>query len=169
LAFAAEILAVSPTGYRFSLLTSDNPPVLEGQLDSRILYYDGADCSGAIYHPVEGDTGFFSTFEYGTGRARPVKRWAARQGWVFRSPDPTDTTPVYMLRRNAVPQVVSLASRRVYAPGLGAAICQNLWGLPGFDENNALHVDNWVVPVEVLDAAEAGVSGVLGGPIMVGL
>ena len=169
LARAAEILAVSPTGYRFGLLTSDNPPFLEGQLDSRILYYDGADCSGDIYHPVEGNTGYFSTFVYGSGLPRPVKRWAARQGWVFRSPEPTDATPVYMLRRNAVPAVVPLASRRLYVSFLGQAICQNLSQIPGFDDTNSLHVDNWVVPVEANDATETGVSGVLGGNIMVGL
>lgn len=169
LALAIEIQVVSPTGYRFSLRTDDTPPFSEGELDSGILYYDGADCSGDVYRPVEGDTGFFSTFTLGDGRFRPVKRWAARQGWVFQSPDPTDSTPVYMLRRNSVAEVVSLASRRLFAPGLGQAICHNLADLLDFDDTNPLHVNNWVVPVEALDAAEAGVAGVLGGNIMVGL
>jgi len=169
IALATEILVVSPTGYRFSVLTSDSPPLLEGQLDLRPIYYDGASCSGNAYHPVEGDTGFFSTFALGNGQFRPATRWAVRQGWVFRSPDPSDATPVYMLRRNAVPAVVALASRKLYSSGQGQAFCQTLANVAGFDVNNSLHVDNWVVPVEALDAAEAGVSGVLGGDIMVGL
>jgi len=170
---ASEILVLSPTGYRFLLRTSDSAsePISEGELNSELLYYDGADCSGDVYYPVEGDTGFFSdpTFTLGSGRLPPIKRSAARQGWVFQSPDPTDATPIYMMRRNAVAQVVSLASRRLYAPNLAQAVCQNLSQIADFDDTNPLHVDHWVVPLEALDAAEAGISSVLGGEILVGL
>jgi len=169
---ALAIMVLSPTGYRFSIATSDfNNPVLlsEGELDEVGLFYDGAACTGNVYLPVEGDTGWFSLFIPGDGRGRPMTRWAARQGLAFQSPDPADPTAAYMLRRGAVPAISSLVSLKVFSRPMGQADCFTLAAIPGFDVNDPLHVDNWVVPVEALDPTETGISGILGGEITIGL
>jgi hypothetical protein len=52
---------------------------------------------------------------------------------------------------------------------MNQAICIDLSVLPNFDINDPLDVNNTVVPVEALDSVEAGVSGVLGGELTIGL
>jgi hypothetical protein len=168
---ASEIFVVSPTGYRFAVATSDfdNPRLSEGDLGFSVLFYESVDCTGNAYIPVEGDTGFFSLFQPSVGAFRPMKRWSARQGLVFSSPDPADSTPAYMVRRGATAQTVALGSLLIYSSMMNQAICIDLSVLPNFDINDPLDVNNTVVPVEALDSVEAGVSGVLGGELTIGL
>lgn len=168
---AIELAVVSPTGYLFNVATSNfgHPRLSEGELDFSPLVYETVDCTGNAYFPVEGDTGIFSIFEEGNGGIRPMKRWAARQGMVFSSPDPNDATPAYMIRRGSAPQIVALGSLQTYSIMADALICVVLSNLPIFDINNPLDVNNTVVPVEALDSVEAGVSGTLGGELTVGL
>lgn len=167
----SRIFVLSPTGYSYELLTGDfdHPFLSEGNLDTLVRFFDGSDCTGNTYFPVEGDTGWFSTFEPGTGAFPKLKRWAARQGAVFASPDPNDVTPVWMIRRGGVVQTVALGSFLVYAVVLNAPLCVNMATIPGFDVNNPLHVNHTVVPVEPNDSLESGVTGILGGEITVGL
>jgi len=167
----SRIIVISPLGYFFELLTGDldHPFLLEGNVDTGFLFYDGVDCTGALYMPIEGTTGWFSTFTPGIGDVAPTKRWAARQGAVLASPDPNDTTPVYMIRRGAAVQTLALGSLLVFSTVINQPFCVNLGTIPGFDVNNPLHVNHTVVPLEANDPAVSGVSGLLGGEISVGL
>ena len=162
---------VSPTGYIAEILAGDfsHPVLTEGEIVFSLLFFDGTDCVGNNFFPVEGDTGRFSTFTPGVGDSEPLKRWAARQGLVFASPDQADPNIAYMMRRGAAVQTVALGSFLVYSLGMGAPFCVNLASIPGFDINNPLHVNHTVVPVEPNDVAVSGVASDLGGQISVGL
>lgn len=168
---ASRLGVVSSAGYRFTIATSDfeHPRLSEGQLDLGPVFYDGVDCTGSTYFPVEGDTGIFSTFELGDGGIRPAKRWALRQGVVYASLDLMDSISVYMIRRGQSVQTVALRSILVWADVLEQPFCVDMANIPGFDINNPLDVNHTVFAVEPLDPIEAGVSGTLGGEITVGL
>lgn len=166
-----RIFAVSSTGYFIDLVTSsvDHGFLSEGNLDTGPRYFETSDCTGNAYRVVQGDTGFFSLFRPGEGQIQPIRPWFARQGWVFASVDPNDPTPAYMVRRGAAVQTVALGSFLVYAAGLGAPFCVDISNRQGYDINDPLHVNHTVVPVEVNDPAETGISGILGGEITIGL
>jgi len=168
---SGRIHTVSPTGYLFEIVTSDfvHPVLMEGEVDFSLLFFDGASCTGNNYFPVEGDTGWFSTFTPATGDLEPLRRWAAQQGMVFASPDQADPNIAYMMRRGAAVQTVALVSFLSFPPGLGAPFCVTMANMPGFDVNNPLHVNHAVVPVEPNDAVVSGVASNLGGIISVGL
>jgi hypothetical protein len=165
------IFATSSTGYFFDLHTADNdhPFLTEGNLGNGRRYFETTDCTGNAYRVIEGDTGFFSVFQPGTGRLRPIKPWFARQGWVFSSPDPNDVTSVWMVRRGATPQTAALGSFLVFARALGTPFCVEFSNLDGYDINNPLHVNHTVVPAEPNDPAVTGITGILGGEVTVGL
>jgi hypothetical protein len=162
---------VSPTGYTFFVATSDTGSnrVDEGELDFQFLAYDGANCSGNIYFPIEGDTGLLSTFTPNEGDRHPMKPWIARQGFVFSSPDPADPNVAYMLRRGAAVQIVPITTLLVWASGLAAPFCLDLSNNPAYDPNDPLDVNHTVVPLEVWDPTETGVPGMLGGEVTVGM
>lgn len=162
---------VSPTGYITEIVTGDfsHSVLTEGQIAFSLLFFDGIDCMGNNFFPVEGDTGRFSTFTAGVGDSQPLKRWAARQGLVFASPDQADPNIAYMMRAGAAVQTVALASFLVFSPVMGAPFCVNMANIPGFDVNNPLHVNHTVVPVEPNDVAVSGIASDLGGEITVGL
>jgi hypothetical protein len=164
---APVMTLISPNGYRFPILTSDfdHPVRGEGMLNDLFIFYDDPACSGSMYFPVEGDTGFFSLFKPGTGQGRPAKRWTVRQGLVYATPDPLDANPAYMIRRNRTVETVALGSFSIYSEGQGQAICVPLTVLNGYDPNNPLDVDHTAVPIEPNDSAESGVASTLGGPI----
>ena len=158
---------ISPLGYRFLMATSDfdHPLNSEGSLDAGILMFDDTACAGTKYFPVEGDTGYFTNFVRGEGRSRPLKRWAARQGFAFGSPDPNDTTPAYMVRRGTPVETVALGSLLIYSVPNGAPLCVTLTNIPNYDAGNPLHVNQTVIPVEANDEAVSGVSTTMGGEI----
>ena len=162
---------VSPTGYMVEMVASDfvHPVLTEGEIVFSFIFFDGTDCTGNKYFPVQGDTGRFSTFTPGVGDLEPLKRWAARQGVVFASPDQADPNIAYMMRAGAAVQTVALGSFLVYATALNQPFCVNMATIPGFDINNPLHVNHTVVPVEANDVAVSGVASDMGGQITVGL
>lgn len=163
----------SDTGYLFTIVTSDmtvgTRQFVEGELDVSPVFYDDSTCTGNRYRPVEGNTGFFTSFEPGTSDVRPFKPWALRQGVVWGSPDPDDPNPVYMVRRGQTVQTVPLLSLLVYSQQLDEPFCVDVTNIPGFDVNNPAHVNNTAFAVEPVDAAETGVADRLGGAITVGL
>jgi hypothetical protein len=162
---------VSPVGYMVEMIASDfvHPVLTEGEIVFSFLFFDGSDCIGNKYFPVEGDTGWFSTFTPGAGDLEPLKRWAARQGMVFASPDQADPNIAYMMRAGAAIQTVALGSFLVYSTALNQPFCVNMATMQGFDINNALHVNHTVVPVEPNDVAVSGVTSDMVGQITVGL
>jgi len=166
-----RIGVISPTGYVFGIATSDfdNPSRLsEGELGFAPIFFDAASCMGNRFFPVEGPTGFFSTFELGSGILRPVKRWAFRQGTVFASPDPTDPNPVYMIRRGQNAQTVPLQSVLLWFTATEQLVCVEVMNFPGFDISLPDPFDNSAFAVEPVDAVETGVAGTLGGAITIG-
>ena len=173
LASTDAINLLSPTGYRFSIATSDleEPTQLlgEGVLRHGPVFFDDATCAGNRYFPVEGDTGFFTGFVLGGGGPRPAKPWALRQGVVWASPDPDDVNPAYMIRRGQTVQTVPLLSILIWAGNLQAPFCVDVSNIPGFDINNPAHVNNTAFAVEPVDAVETGVAGRLGGNITIGI
>jgi len=169
---SGRINVMSATGYRFSIATSDidqAPRLAEGQLSHAPLFFDDATCTGNTYLPVEGTTGFFSTFTPGEGQLRPAKRWAFRQGTVFASPDPNDPTPVRMIRRGQTAQTAPLRSLLIWLDSSQQPFCVDMANIPAYDANDPNDVDHAVFVVEPADPIETGVSGILGGQITVGL
>lgn len=162
---------VSPTGYTFLIASSDTGSnrVDEGELDFRFLAFDGANCSGNMWYPIEGDSGLLSTFTPNVGDRYPMKPWIARQGFVFSSPDPADPNVAYMLRRGAAVQTAPITTLLVWAPGLAAPFCLDLNNNPAYDPNDPLDVNHSVVPIEVWDATETGIPGMLGGEVTIGM
>jgi hypothetical protein len=161
----APLLEVlSPTGYTFHIATSDAdlPWLGEGELERAFaLYYDSPSCGGQAYLPVQSESGRFSAWALGDGRLRPIKRWVARQGIVFGSPDPADPTQVYMLRRGAAVEHVFLQSLKVITLNASppAATCFTPPFTPELDA---------AVRAEPLESDVAGVAGPLGGAITLG-
>ena len=164
------VTVVSEAGYRFAIWTTGlvDPNFVEGELDAAPVFYDDATCTGNAYFPVEGDTGFFTSFEAGTADVRPAKRWALRQGVLWASPDPDDPNPVYMIRRGQTAQTVPLLSLLVFNPTLNAPFCVDVTNIPGFDANNPLHVNNTAFAVEPVDPIETGIGDRLGGQLTIG-
>ena len=164
-----QLIVLSPTGYLFRMSgsTTDDPPLsVEGEIRRLSLLFDQIDCNGNRYFAVEGSTGVFSNFVEGDGRPRPLARWAARQGWVFASPDPSDLNQTYFLRKDAVVTAVTMQSFLFTNLGTQMAMCLNFSQM-GWDLDPLL-ADHTVVPVEVNDPAVTGVSGILGGDISIG-
>lgn len=161
----APLLEVlSPTGYTFHIATNDSdlPWLGEGELERAVaLFYDSPGCGGQAYLPVQSESGRFSAWALGDGRLRPIKRWVARQGIVFGSPDPADATQVYMLRRGAAVEHVFLQSLKVLSLDASppAATCFTPPFTPVLDA---------AVRAEPLESDVAGVSGPLGGEITLG-
>jgi hypothetical protein len=165
---AGVISLVSPTGYLFSISTSDQsdlPLGAEGTLTPLVIWYGSSDCSGQAYLAVEGPTGLFSSFEPGTGDSRPVKRWFARQGYAFRSPDPGAIGEAYMVRRGQQVQQVALNSLYLWSPALSSPNCLDLSLVPGHTGNET----NSSVLVEPLDTVETGIAADMAGDITIGL
>ena len=171
LLIAPNIRVISSTGYLFNVSTTSfaSTRLAEGQLDNGILFFDGLDCSGGTWAPVEGDTGFFSRYEPNIGDGRPIKRWFARQGTVFQSPDPNDPNIAYMTRRGAAVETMPINSFLIWSDNAARTFCINMTQLTGFDPTNPLDLDHAVVPVEPFDATETGISGPLGGELTIGL
>jgi len=173
LANAPHIDVISDTGYAFSIFTSETTEgsrvFVEGELRPFPVFYDDSTCTGNRYSPVEGNTGFFTSFEPGTADFRPTKPWLLRQGVVSASPDPADPNPVYMVRRGQAVQTVPLLSLLIYADQLDQPFCVDVTAIPGFDINNPKHVNNTAFAVEPVDAAETGIADRLGGAITVGM
>jgi len=162
------LILVSSSGYIFGISATDfgaAPRGAEGTLNPLSLFYGSSDCSGQAYFPVEGPTGFFSTFEPETGDGFPARRWFARQGLAFRSPDPTTVNEAFMVRRNQSVQQSALNSIYVWVAAAGQAQCVDLAFVPGYAGNES----HSVVVVEPLDSTETGIPGNLGGPISLGL
>ena len=163
-----SFLLVSNTGYLFGISTTDfgaPPRGAEGTLDSLSPFYASSNCSGQAYFPVEGPMGFFSTFEPGTGDKLPLRRWFARQGFAFRSPNPAAVNEAFMVRRNQTTQQLTLNSIYVWSEGISQAQCVDLAFVPGYAGNES----HSVVVVEPLDSTETGIPGDMGGPISLGL
>ena len=162
---ATAFSVVSTRGYVFSLSTGSfgRPGFSEGELMRFPIFFDAADCAGNPFIVVEGPVGRFSAFEYGRGLARPPTRWIARQGLVVASPDPLDSTPVYMVRRGAPVQSVAMESLMVFREAFGDGFCINL---DGIDPAERVHS---VVGMEANDPAETGIAGRLGGELTLGL
>jgi len=161
-----ELILVSNTGYFFGVTATDFAPPprgAEGTLGPLFLFYVSSDCSGQPYFPVEGPTGFLSNFEPGTGDRFPLRRWYARQGIAFRSPDPT-VNEAFMVRRNQTVLQLELNSLYVWAAGLEQAICVDLALLPEYS-GPEIHS---VVAVEPLDSTETGIPVDMGGRISIG-
>lgn len=154
---------ISPTGYIFYISTGSlELSSSEGELHLRaVVFYDSPDCAGQAYLPIQSENRRFSTWELGNGRLRPLNRWAARQGLAFKSPDPADLTPAYMVRRGAAVEEVFLRSFKFAIPGAvpPAAACVSPPFSPAFD---------LAVKAEPLDPTVAGVAGTLGGEITIG-
>ena len=167
---AAVMAIMAATGYRFSILTGDfeHPILREGNLKDLFLFYEMHGCAGQPYFPVEGNTGYFTNFEFGNGRGRPAKRWTARQGFVFGAPDPMDLNKAYMVRRNSVVVELPIQSFSIYDQNAGQVFCVPMSFLPDFNPANPLDVVHPVVPVEPNDPAETGVRSDIGGPITLG-
>jgi hypothetical protein len=168
-----QIDAISDTGYRFTIITSammvGTRAFVEGELNTAPVFFDDTTCTGNRYFPVEGNTGFFTSFVPGVSDIRPVKPWALRQGAVWGSPDPADPNPVYMIRQGQTMQTVPLLSLLLYSEQLDQPFCIDVTGIPGFDLNNPAHVNNTAFAVEPVDAAETGIADRLGGAITVGM
>jgi hypothetical protein len=168
-----RIDAISDTGYRFNIVTSDRTVgtrvFVEGELGTAPVFYDDTTCTGNRYFPVEGNTGFFTSFVPGTSDVRRIKPWAMRQGAVWGSPDPADPNPAYMVRRGQTVQTVPLLSLLVYSEPLDQPFCIDATAIPGFDMNNPAHVNNTAFSVEPADVSVTGVADRLGGAITVGL
>lgn len=167
------IHVISDSGYRFSIVTGNmsvgSRAFVEGELDTAPVFYDDATCTGNRYFPVEGNTGFFTSFNQGISDIRPPKPWAMRQGAVWASPDPADPNPAYMIRRGQSTQTVPLLSFLIYSGQLDQPFCIDASNIPGFDINDATHVNNTAFAVEPVDAIETGVADRLGGAITVGM
>lgn len=162
------LILVSSTGYFFGISATDfgaPPRGTEGTLNSLSLFYASSDCSGQAYFAVEGATGFFSTFEPGTGDGFPARRWFARQGFAFRSPDPAAVNEAFMVRRDQTAQQLALSSIYVWSEAMGQAQCVDLAFVPGYEGNE----NHSVVIVEPFDPTETGVPGNMGGAISLGL
>lgn len=171
LLIAPGIRVVSPTGYLFNVSTSDSAGGREneGELGIGILFYDAVDCGGNTWVPVDGDSGFFSTFTPNIGDGRPMKRWYARQGTVFQSPDPDDTNVAYMTRRGAAVETAPINSFKIWSDNAQRVFCINMTQLTEFDPTDPLDLNHSVAPVDPFDATEAGISGILGGELTIGL
>ena len=171
LLIAPGIRVVSPTGYLFNVSTSDSAGGREneGELGIGILFYDAVDCGGNTWVPVDGDSGFFSTFTPNIGDGRPMKRWYARQGTVFQSPDPDDTNVAYMTRRGAAVETAPINSFKIWSDNAQRVFCINMTQLTEFDPTDPLDLNHSVAPVDPFDATAAGISGILGGELTIGL
>lgn len=158
---------VSSRGYLASLSTGAfwSPGFTEGELLRFPMFFDAADCAGNRFVVVEGPVGRFSNFEYGQGLSRPPTRWIARQGVVVASPDPFDTTPVYMTRRGAPVLTATMESLMIYRNAVGDGFCINLADM-AIDPADRVHS---VVGLEANDPAETGIAGRFGGELTLGL
>jgi len=165
---AGQLGVLSPMGYLFALSSSSISNALsqEGEIPRSLIIFDQIDCNGNRYFPVEGNTGVFSNFVLGSGFERPPAPWAARQGFVYASPSPTDPNQVYFVRKDAAVTTVTLHSFRWIFPNTLLPVCVNFSTL-GWDLDPLL-ADHTVVPVEINDPTVTGVNGILGGDISLG-
>jgi hypothetical protein len=162
------LVAVSATGYILSLSTTDFQALPfggEGTLMALPRWYDSGDCTGQAYFAVEGPVGLFSTYQPGTGDSLSVKRWYARQGFAFRTVDPSVPGEAYMVRRGQTVQQVALNSIFIWSNFSSAPLCLDLSVVPGHTGNET----NSAVLVEVLDPVETGIAADIAGEITVGL
>lgn len=168
---APFIQVVSNTGYFLRIATGpvDGGRLNEGDLDTGPIFYDSDNCTGNMYMAIEGPSGSASTFTPGVSDRMPLKRWYARQGFVFQAPDPNDPNTAYMLRRGADVVQTPLRSLRIWSAGLGAPFCVDMANFPDYDPNDPMDVEHSAVPLEVWDPAETGIPGTLGGELIIGM
>jgi len=165
---ADVISVISPTGYFFALSTTDLatlPFGPEGTLAPLSVWFGTSDCTGQAYLAVEGPVGPFSTFEPGVSDLLPIKRWLVRQGFAFRSPDPTAVGEAYMVPRGQAAQQVTLNSLYRFSQASSTVTCLNLAIVPGYPGNE----EHSAVLVEPLDPVETGIPLDLVGEITVGM